>query len=554
MSLHPQPFTAVPSDTARVCRAAFPKGNVYMRLHDEIGVIYQDEDFASLFSTRGKPAEAPWRLALVTLMQYAEGLSDRQAADAVRSRIDWKYALNLELTDAGFDFSVLCEFRTRLVAGNAEQLLLDTFLKVCQEHKLLKGRGRQRTDSTHVVATIRALNRLQCADETLRHALNTLAVVAPEWLRLHSNLAWVERYGPRAQDYRQPAGKEERLAYALTIGADGHALLEAIDAAEAPFWLREVPAVQTLRQVWVQQYYVAPHTLRWRAAENEGIPPAQLFINSPYDTEARYAKKRSTSWVGYKVHMTESCEEDSPPLITHVETTPAPLLDHEVVPTVHQALNAKDLLPEVHLVDSGYIESEQLVATEHEGRVELYGPPRVDPQWQARVGKGFDTSHFTIDWERQQALCPTGRRSRTWRPTSDRYGNQLISIKFATRDCRPCPHRADCTRSRAARRMLTIRPEAQFRALQQARERQTTDAYATEYAKRAGVEGTLSQAVRAFGLRRARYVGRVKTHLQHILTATAINLVRVGNWLADLPRGKTRRSPFVKLMVPIVAS
>src|SRR5262249_45596793 len=213
--------------------------------------------------------EAPWRLALVTLMQYAEGLSDRQAADAVRSRIDWKYGLNFELDDPGFDFRVLCEFCTRLLAGNAEQLLLDALLKVCRERKLLKGRGRQRTDSTHVVAAIRALNRLQCADETLRHALNTLAVVGPAWLRVPRKMEWVDRYGPRAQDYRLPAGKDERLAHALTIGADGHALLEAIDAAEAPPWLREVPAVQTLRRVWVQQYYVAPHTLRWRTVEAE---------------------------------------------------------------------------------------------------------------------------------------------------------------------------------------------------------------------------------------------------------------------------------------------
>src|SRR5262249_1052871 len=148
MSLHPQPFTVVPPDTPRLCPPVFPEGNVYMRLRDELGVIYDDEAFGPLFSARGKSAEAPWRLALVTLMQYAEGLSDRQAADAVRSRIDWKYALNLELTDPGFDFSVLCEFRTRLLAGNAEQLLLDALLKVCRERKLLKGRGRQRTDST----------------------------------------------------------------------------------------------------------------------------------------------------------------------------------------------------------------------------------------------------------------------------------------------------------------------------------------------------------------------------------------------------------------------
>src|SRR6201987_1688120 len=183
MSLHPQPFTAVPSETARVARAAFPQGNLYMHMRDELGAIYEDVAFASLFSTRGQPTEAPGGLPLVTIMQYGEGLLDRRAADAVRSRIDWKYALNLELTDQGLDPTVLCEFRARLLAGHAEQLLLDARLQWCRERQLLKARGRQRTDSTHVLGAIRALNRLECIGETLRHSLNTLAVISPEWLR-----------------------------------------------------------------------------------------------------------------------------------------------------------------------------------------------------------------------------------------------------------------------------------------------------------------------------------------------------------------------------------
>ena len=160
MSLHPQPLGPVPEQTARVARAAFPKGNVYMRMRDELGRLYEDEAFAALFPRRGQPAEAPWRLALVSVMQFAEGLSDQQAADAVRSRLDWKYALGLELTDPGFDASVLSEFRSRLVAGRAGYQLLDAMLARFQACGLLKARGRQRTDSTHVLAAIRALDRL----------------------------------------------------------------------------------------------------------------------------------------------------------------------------------------------------------------------------------------------------------------------------------------------------------------------------------------------------------------------------------------------------------
>jgi transposase len=548
MSLHAKPFTAIPEETARVARAAFPQGNLYMRMRDEIGVIYEDEAFASLFSHRGQPAEAPWRLALVTLMQYAEGLPDRQAADAVRSRIDWKYALNLELTDPGFDHTVLSEFRTRLITGSAEQLLLEMLLGMCWDRKFLKPRGHQRTDSTHVLAAIRVLNRLECVGETVRHALNSLAVVAPQWVRAHCPAEWVERYGPRVENYRLPASKVERDAEAERIGRDGQALLAALYAADAPRWLREMPAVETLRQVWVQQYYLMEETVQWRSIEEHGIPPAHLFINSPYDPDAHCAAKRSTQWVGYKVHLTETCDAGCPRLITNVETTVAPTADNETLPHIHSSLKAKDLLPRTHLVDSGYIDADLLVATEKEYGLDLCGPPRANYHWQAQAATGFAAADFTIDWERQQAICPAGQVSSTWRPTVDRRGNEVISIKFATRDCRPCPHRPDCTRTTLGRRMLTIRPREQFEALQQARARQRTEEYKKEYAQRAGVEGTISQAVGAFGLRRARYFGSLKTHLQHLLTATALNFVRIGEWLAGTPLAKTRKSAFVRLM------
>jgi transposase len=548
MSLHSEPLGPVPEETARVARAAFPQGNLYMRIRDEIGVIYKDEEFAALFSQRGQPAEAPWRLALVTLMQFAEGLPDRQAADAVRGRIDWKYALNLDLTDSGFDHTVLSEFRTRLITGSAEQRLLETFLHLCRERKWLKSRGRQRTDSTHVVAAIRVLNRLECVGETLRHTLNSLAVVAPQWVRAQCPAEWVERYGRRVENYRLPASRAERGAEAERIGRDGHTLLAAVYATDSPRWLRDVPAVETLRQVWVQQYYIVEGKVQWRSMEEHGIPPAHLFINSPYDPEAHCAAKRSTQWVGYRVHLTETCDADCPRLITHVETTAAPIPDNETLPDIHVALKRKDCLPRTHLVDSGYIDADLLVATEKDYAVDLCGPPRANYHWQAQAATGFAAADFTIDWQRQQAIYPQGHTSSTWRPTVDRRGNNVISIKFATRDCRPCPHRADCTRTTLGRRMLTIRPQEQFAALAQARSRQKTEEYKKEYALRAGVEGTISQAVGAFGLRRARYLGAVKTHLQHVLTATALNFVRLGEWLAGTPLAKTRKSTFVKLM------
>src|SRR5437763_4763999 len=227
MSLKAQPIYPVPQETARVARAAFPKGNLSMQMRDVLGSIYTDEDFADLFPKEGQLAQAPWRLVLVTVMQFVENLSDRQAADAVRARIDWKYLLGLDLTDPGFDASVLSEFRARLVEGNAEVRLLEKMLTIFSKKGWLKARGRQRTDSTHVLGKIRALNRVLCVWETMRAALNSLAVVAPDWLLTHSQQEWVDLYGPRSEDSRTPEGEAERLAFVEGIGQDGTVLLTA---------------------------------------------------------------------------------------------------------------------------------------------------------------------------------------------------------------------------------------------------------------------------------------------------------------------------------------
>src|SRR3954471_24595894 len=205
MSLRPQPsLPPVPDDTARVARAAFRRGNPYLLLRDRLGAVFADTDFADLYPTLGQPAYAPWRLALVTLMPFREGLSDRQAAEAVRSRIDWKSLLALELADAGFDFSVLCEFRARLLQHGATERLLARLLDAAREGGLLKAHGRQRTDSTHVLAAVRDLSRLELLAETLRAALNAIAVAAPDWLHALAPLEWHERYDRRIEDMRLP--------------------------------------------------------------------------------------------------------------------------------------------------------------------------------------------------------------------------------------------------------------------------------------------------------------------------------------------------------------
>jgi transposase len=232
----------------------FPKGNPYLRLADELDTLLTDDALLALFPTHGQPALPPWRQARVTRLPGADGLSDRQAAEAVRSRIDWKYVLRLELTDPGFDASVLSECRGRLIAGAAEYLLFDTWLTWCRNRQRVKARGRQRTDATHILVTVRALNRIEVVGETMRHALNTRAMVAPDGLRAVRPTEWRDHYVRRAEDDRLPTTHAARAALALTLGNDGWRLLSAVDPAEAPPWPRESPAVTILRQVWIHHY------------------------------------------------------------------------------------------------------------------------------------------------------------------------------------------------------------------------------------------------------------------------------------------------------------
>jgi len=543
--MQPESIAAVPEETARVARAIVPKGNRYLLLRDELGTIYTDEVFLKLYPSRGSYAEAPWRLALVCIMQYMENYTDRQAAEAVQMRIDWKYALSLELTDQGFDATVLSEFRSRLVEHKQEAVLLDELLKLCRERGWLKERGKQRTDSTHVLAAIRTLNRLECVGETLRAALNSLAVVVPGWVRSGVPQEWYERYGSRVEDYHFPKEKTKRQAIAEQMGADGWYLLSLLQGPDAAAWLREVPAVEVLRRVWVQQYGSHEGTPYWRS--DEDIPPAALYISSPYDPDAHMSIKRSTVWTGYKVHLTETCDEETPHLLINVETTAATTQDIEETEPIHQALAEKHLLPSEHILDTGYVDGPHLVRSSSRYGIELLGPVIVDPSWQGRAGQGFSVSDFAIDWEAHRVICPQGKTSRKWKWAYNAHGGDRIHVEFGKKDCLACPCRAQCTTAQSNPRQISFHPQAQHEAIQSARKRQTTQEFKDRYAIRAGVEGTISQGVRAFDLRRSRYLGQVKTHLQHIIIATALDVTRLLAFLMGISRDATRVSRFAAL-------
>lgn len=545
MSLLPQIVYEIPEETARVARAAFPKSNPYLRLADHLGVIYQDGDFAALFPFTGQPALAPVRLALTTILQFAEGLSDRQAADAVRGRIDWKYLLCLELTDPGFDASVLCEFRARLLAGAAEELLLTKLLSLCQEMGWLKARGRQRTDSTHILAAVRMLNRLERVGETLRAALNELAAVAPNWLRARVPVEWYERYGRRIENYHLPKSDAARAAYAAQVGQDGATLLSWLDEPDLDPSLPALTQVQTLRQIWGEQFTTTPQGLRLRDVKD--MPTVAELVASPYDVDARWSTKRGMEWVGYKVHLTETCEPEQPHLITEVTTTPATTPDDNMLAPIHEKLAARELLPAEHLVDKGYTSAAVLVAAQEDYGVQIVGPVAADPSWQARLSPAFAKEQFQVDWERRVVTCPRGKESSSWLPNSYPDNGVVWQARFAKSDCTPCPQRAQCTHAKVEPRLIGLQERPQEEALQKRRAEQKTPEFQAVYTVRAGIEGTHAQGIRRCDLQQARYVGLVKTQLQEILTAVALNLIRLAEWLAERPLAKTRVSAFASL-------
>jgi len=545
MSLQPEKIERVPEETARVAKASFPKGNRYIRLRETLGTIFDDNEFADLFPRRGQPAEAPWRLALVCLVQYMEELTDRQAADAVRSRMDIKYLLGLELADPGFDFSVLSEFRTRLVEHQAEHRLFELLVTRLSEQGYLKKRGSQRTDSTHILAAVHRYHRVELLPETLRAALNEIAVEAPEWLQQWVPVDWFKRYERRIEESRLSIKKEEQGVFLEQVGRDGSRLLSMLYQEEAPLLLTHLPQVQILRQIWVQHFFWEDGQLQLRNKDN--LPPSHLTLRSPYDPQAHIGRKGGFSWYGYKIHLSESCDAGYPHLITCVQTTDATASDMNQTQLVHEELERRDLLPQTHLVDAGYVDAGLLVESRERYGVELLGPVSRNNQWQAKAGKGYDLSGFEVDFEAKEAICPQGQKSIDWKEMHDQHGHPKLYIRFDEKTCRECPCRSLCTRAQEKPRRLSLRSQEEFLQLQRRRREQETEDFQVTYAKRAGIEGTHSQAVRVLGLRQCRYLGRQKASLQHSLIAAAVNLFRLDNFLTGEKMEKTRISHFAAL-------
>ncbi len=546
MSMKPHGVPPIPEETVRLARESFPKGTFCLFLRDELGTIYHDEQFALLFSKRGQPAEAPWRLAVVTVLQYIYGLTDRDAADAVAGRLEWKYLLSLPPNDHGFDFTVLSAFRERLVEANAQDLLLDPLLQLCEQRGWLKAGGKQRTDSTHVLSAVRQLSSAEAVGEALRAALFELAEQQPQWLVHHIPLELAQRYEDRVELRRFARQARKREGLIKQIGADSGAVLQALHQAHTPQAVTSLSMVRLFETVWGQHYEWREGKACWRDG------PGQLNgerIVSPYDEQARASSKRELKWTGYKVHVSETCEPSQPHLITQVSTTAATVQDVEMTQPILEALQRAGRAPHQWLLDTGYTSADLLVWS---GSTRIVGRVSKDTSWQAQERKGYALADFQIDWPGKQATCPQGVVSSRWKERMDKRGDGCVVVSFEAQECQQCPARAHCTHQAQEGRTLTLHLQREQEALSQRRQEQGGVEFGQIYALRAGVEATISAGVRRYGLRQSRYRGLKKTQVQHSATAAAMNLVRLQEWMQQEARGSggkpTRSRPTFHMM------
>ena len=543
-------------------------------VRDRLGEWPHDEAFASAFGARGRPGWPPSRLALVTVLQQAENLTDRMAAEQVRTRLDWKYLLGLPLEDPGFDHTVLSEFRGKVAGAGLEAVALDALLERLAADGLVKAGGKQRTDSTHVTAAVAALNRLELAGESVRAALEALAAAAPDWTAQALEVGeWTARYGTPVTSWRPPASKKQQDELAVAYGRDGHALLRAVYDKASPAWLAEIPAVETLRQVLVQNYALAGGDgrevvrRREKEPEGDGLPPGHLRIASPYDPDARWAAKRGTFWLGYKLHVTETCD-DPPPcgcgsggcargcaaaafpnLVTATATTDAAVTDNQVTAAAGDDLAARGLAPGRHYLDSGYLSAAVIAAGYRRHGTVLVGPLLAGSAVHARPG--YAQADFAVDYDAETVTCPQGRTSSSWTPCT-RKGQDKIVVTFSRTGCGPCPARQLCTPQSSRRRQLTLLPRDLAQVLAANRAQEKTSSFRADYARRAGIEGTMRQAV-AHGARRARYRGLAKTRLEHSFMAVALNLIRLDAYWAGRPLDRRRTTHLARLELHLAA-
>jgi transposase/IS5 family transposase len=522
MSLQMDWNTEIPDDTARVGREILTNDDPYRLVGDGVNDFLSLKDFTGLYSELGRGAVCPIILSLITVFQFLENIPDRVAARWAVTRIDWKYALHLPLTWLGFDFSDLSNFRQRLLEHNAERLIFEKVLEWVRSLGFLKKYGKQRSDSTHILGCVERLSRLELVWETLRVTLRVIRDTAPEWYEEVLPAAFHEAYVKRQSDWR--LSKEEVKAEMQKVGRDGFWLLDHLNDSTPPSILG-LAEVETLRRVWNQQFERKPDSQKVKVRPPSGRGKGKDLVVTPHDPDARWSEKRGKDWIGYKLQVTETAEEEvTHQFITDIDAVAATTHDSEVVDEIQKRLIARALKPQEHYVDQGYPSGPNLAHSAGCG-IELIGPVGGDT---AGKPEGYRQSDFTLDFAARQATCPAGKISVAWyeRPQPDGYMGAEIQFKA---QCNGCPARAQCAPGKSGR-TLNINPYHEI--LDRRRTEQETEDFQERMKRRPAIEGTISELTRKHGSRRARYRGQNKVRLQALFTGAAANLKRLARALA----------------------
>ena len=530
MCLKTQSPWKMPEETGRIGKLLLRENDPYRLIGDQLFEKWKEEEFADLYSSEGKPGYSPVILAFVSVFQFMERLADRQAAQALRMRLDWKYALHLPLEDAGFDFSVLSEFRDRLIEGQAETRVFEKLVGEIRGMGLIKERGKQRSDSIAMLVKVRRLSRIEMVVETLRLAVVALVEANREWCEEMVPPSWEDRYGERF--VRQRYSEQEWKEYEANIGNDGMWLLNRLTDGGAPTELQELPAVQVLSTVWAQQFREAQGQMVYKDLKKYD---GHTQIQNPHDPEARYSRKRKFEWLGDKVQVTETDDEGYPHIITDIVATNSNQTDYEELPLIQDRLIARQCKPGEHYVDAGYLSGPNL-AHSRDLEIDLIGPLPEVVTPQDLLPDGITQAQFQMDPERKIATCPQGHQAQN----PSLIGNTW-SFHFPQKVCAACPLRPRCCTGKGGR---TVGMNIHYDLVQAARLRQKTQTFKKDYHQhRSGVEGSLSALVRGHGMRVSRYIGQKKRNLQTVLTGCAANLQRTAHWLAgDRPQVRYEKS------------
>lgn len=519
MCLKIKPPWPMPVETERIGQKLLAEKDAYRLIGDQLFEKLNEEEYADLYSVEGKPAISPILLAFVSVFQFMEKLADRQAVKALQMRLDWKYALHLPLEYDGFDFSVLSEFRDRLIKGEAEVRVFEKLVEVIRKLGLIKEHGKQRSDSLAMLTKVRRLCRVETVVETLRVAVVAIVDADREWSEEIIPPSWEDKYGERF--VRQRYSEKEWKAYEENIGEDGQWLLKRLGKGSAPAELQDLPEVQVLQTVWAQQFREEAGKMAYKDLKKYD---GHTQIQSPHDPEARYSRKRHFEWVGDKVQVTETEDEGYPHIITDMLATSSNRTDYEELPDIQARLEQRECKPAAHYVDAGYMSGPNLSSSQ-KNDIDLIGPLPNFVTPQAMLPDGITQSHFQIDAKNNIVICPKGQVATNPTPV-----NNSLSFRFPLKTCAACELRPRCCTGKGGR---TIGISAYYELTEAARERQKTEAFKKDYYQhRSGVEGSLSALVRGHGMRVSRYIGHQKRNLQAIFTGCAANLKRTSSWLS----------------------